>query len=93
MPYIITRTKKKSHKMHISVCEQCQGMKCFDYRNHIQLTLFPSFIQDRPPKKSTWVKRVRPKDTETIFKKNHPLMAGISAINMTNVNFGMSFVL
>jgi hypothetical protein len=56
----ITCTKKKSrHKVHISVCEKCKGMKCSDYRNYIQPTLFP-LLQDKPLRKPLRIKRIKP---------------------------------
>ena len=56
----ITCTKKKSHKVHISICEQCKGMVCADYRNHIQPTLFPLCVRDKPLRKPARMKRVKP---------------------------------
>ena len=47
MPYITCSQKKSKHKVHVSVCERCKGMDCPDYRNYLQLSLFPSFFPDK----------------------------------------------
>jgi len=59
MPYIIC-TKKRSHKVHISICEKCKGMKCPDYRNHIQPALFPKLVRDKVVRKAVRIKRAKP---------------------------------
>jgi len=59
MPYI-TCTKRKSHKVHITVCEKCKGVKCPDYRNYIQPTLFPSFVQDKPLRNAVKMEKIKP---------------------------------
>jgi desulfoferrodoxin (superoxide reductase-like protein) len=60
MPYITCTKKKSQHKVHISVCEQCKGMKCADYRDFVQPVMFPSFVLDKPLRKAGKVKRVKP---------------------------------
>ena len=60
MPYI-TCTRKKSHpKVSIEICERCKGMKCPDYRDYTQPTLFPFLVRDKPLRKSVRVKRDKP---------------------------------
>ncbi len=46
MSYIFCNYKKKGQKVHMSVCERCKGMQCPDYRNYVQMSLFPSFIEE-----------------------------------------------
>ena len=46
MSYITCSQKKTKHKVHVSVCKRCKGMDCIDYRNYVQLSLFPSLIPD-----------------------------------------------
>jgi len=59
MPYI-TCTKRKSHKVHITVCEKCKGVKCPDYRDYIQPTLFQSLVQDKSLRKAVKIKKIKP---------------------------------
>jgi hypothetical protein len=59
MPYI-TCTKKKPHKVHISVCEKCKGVQCPDYLDFIQPTLFPSLVRDKSLRKPVRIKKVKP---------------------------------
>ena len=47
MSYITCTQKKTKHKVHVSVCERCKGMDCPDYRNYMQLSLFPSLVPDK----------------------------------------------
>jgi hypothetical protein len=60
MPYIICTKKKSRPKVSIEICERCKGMKCLDYRDYIQPTLFPFFVQDKRFRKTVRVKREKP---------------------------------
>jgi hypothetical protein len=57
MPYIIC-TKKKSKKVHTSVCEKCKGIQCPDYRDFVQPTLFP-LLQDKSLRKPVRMKKAK----------------------------------
>ena len=59
MPYI-TCTKKKSKKIHISLCERCKGIQCSDYRDFVQPTLFPKLVRDKEVRKPVRMKKVKP---------------------------------
>ena len=64
MPYITCRQKKTRHKVHVSVCESCRGIGCPDYRNYLQLSLFPGMAPDQA---------VRPKfQAENIKSEDRP---------------------
>ena len=47
MPYITCCQKKTRHKVHVSVCESCKGIGCPDYREYLQLSLFPGMVPDQ----------------------------------------------
>ena len=57
MPYITCSQNKSRHKVHVSVCERCKGMDCPDYRNYVQLSLFPSMIPDETIRRKFHVER------------------------------------
>jgi len=60
MPYVTCTKKKSRHKVSIEICERCKGMKCLDYRDYIQPTLFPSFVQDKGFRETVRIKREKP---------------------------------
>ena len=60
MPYITCTKKKSRHKVSIEICERCKGMKCLDYRDYIQPTMFPSLVRDKSFRKHVRVKRIKP---------------------------------
>ncbi len=57
MSYITCTQKKTKHKVHVSVCERCKGMDCPDYRNYMQLSLFPSLVPDEKIRKKFQVEK------------------------------------
>ena len=59
MSYIIC-TKKKSKKVHISICEKCKGIQCSNYRDFVQPTLFPSLARDKSLRKPVRIKKEKP---------------------------------
>ena len=60
MPYVTCTKKKSRHKVSIEICERCKGMKCVEYRDYIQPTLFPFFVQDKLLRKPVRMKRDKP---------------------------------
>jgi len=69
MPYITCTRKKSHHKVDVTECEKCKGIKCPDYRHYVQPALFQGFTRDKPIRKTFKPKRIK---TETIPLPNGP---------------------
>jgi len=60
MPYTTCTPKKSHHKVDVAQCHKCKGIKCYDYRDYIQPTLFPYYVQDETLRRPFRRKKAKP---------------------------------
>lgn len=81
MSYLTCNRKKSRHKVHISVCEQCKGIACPDYRNFVQSTLFPLDIQSEASRTTFRPIADKPRSTPVLKKQEQLLLWPIMGVS------------